>query len=71
MNLQQWIATDHASVLSRFDSAIAAHVPLEQWKRSGSLSEPSPSIAWLLFILIMVLTAVQLRLQRKWVHYDA
>ncbi|MGN6100917.1 MAG: carbohydrate ABC transporter permease [Devosia sp.] len=29
------------------------------------------SIAWLLFILIMVLTAVQLRLQRKWVHYDA
>ncbi len=29
------------------------------------------SIAWILFLIIMVLTAVQLRLQRKWVHYDA
>jgi multiple sugar transport system permease protein len=29
------------------------------------------SIAWILFVIIMVLTAVQLRLQRKWVHYDA
>jgi multiple sugar transport system permease protein len=29
------------------------------------------SIAWILFIVIMALTAVQLRLQRKWVHYDA
>ena len=28
------------------------------------------SIAWILFAIIMVLTAVQLRLQRKWVHYD-
>jgi multiple sugar transport system permease protein len=29
------------------------------------------SVAWILFIIIMVLTAAQLRLQRKWVHYDA
>jgi multiple sugar transport system permease protein len=29
------------------------------------------SIAWLLFVIIMALTAIQLRLQRKWVHYDA
>ena len=28
------------------------------------------SIAWVLFALIMALTAVQLRLQRRWVHYD-
>ena len=27
--------------------------------------------AWLLFAIIMVLTAFQLRLQRRWVHYDA
>ena len=29
------------------------------------------SVAWVLFVIIMVLTAMQLRLQRKWVHYDA
>jgi multiple sugar transport system permease protein len=29
------------------------------------------SIAWVLFAVIMLLTAVQLRLQRRWVHYDA
>jgi multiple sugar transport system permease protein len=29
------------------------------------------SIAWILFIVIMALTAVQLRLQHRWVHYDA
>jgi len=28
------------------------------------------AIAWILFVLIMGLTAVQLRLQRRWVHYD-
>jgi multiple sugar transport system permease protein len=28
------------------------------------------SIAWILFILIMALTAIQLWLQRRWVHYD-
>ena len=27
--------------------------------------------AWLLFIIIMALTAMQLRLQKKWVHYDS
>ena len=49
VNLQHWIATDHASVLTRFDNAIMPHVPLEQWKVSGSAEAPSPSIAWLLF----------------------
>ena len=28
------------------------------------------SIAWFLFLIIMALTALQLRLQRRWVHYD-
>jgi multiple sugar transport system permease protein len=28
------------------------------------------AIAWVLFAIIMMLTALQLRLQRKWVHYD-
>ena len=28
------------------------------------------AIAWILFVIIMALTAVQLRLQRQWVHYD-
>lgn len=31
----------------------------------------SSSIAWVLFAMIMVLTGLQLRLQRRWVHYDA
>ncbi len=29
------------------------------------------SIAWVLFAVIMALTALQLHLQRRWVHYDA
>lgn len=28
------------------------------------------AIAWILFAVIMALTALQLRLQRRWVHYD-
>jgi multiple sugar transport system permease protein len=28
------------------------------------------AIAWVLFAIIMMLTALQLRLQRQWVHYD-
>lgn len=28
------------------------------------------SIAWVMFVIIMALTAFQFRLQRKWVHYD-
>lgn len=49
VNLQHWIANDHASVLTRFDNAIVPHVPVERWKASGSADAPSPSIAWLLF----------------------
>ena len=30
----------------------------------------SSAIAWILFAVIMALTAVQLRFQRRWVHYD-
>jgi oligogalacturonide transport system permease protein len=29
------------------------------------------AIAWVLFAIIMMLTALQLRLQRQWVHYDS
>ncbi|HEX8046916.1 carbohydrate ABC transporter permease [Rhizobium sp.] len=29
------------------------------------------AVAWVMFALIMALTALQFRLQRKWVHYDA
>lgn len=29
------------------------------------------SISWVLFVIIMGLTMVQLRLQRRWVHYDS
>jgi multiple sugar transport system permease protein len=28
------------------------------------------AIAWILFVIIMVLTALQFRMQRRWVHYD-
>jgi len=28
------------------------------------------AIAWVLFAMIMALTALQLRLQTRWVHYD-
>ena len=29
------------------------------------------AIAWILFAIIMLLTALQLRMQKRWVHYDA
>ena len=29
------------------------------------------AIAWVLFLIVIVLTIVQLRLQRRWVHYEA
>lgn len=54
MELREWIANDHASVLDRFDSAVAAHVPTEFWKQrvgdrgASTNSTPGPSIAWLL-----------------------
>jgi len=49
VNLQDWIATDHASVLTRFENAVAAHVPLERWTEGGPAAAPGPSVAWLLF----------------------
>ena len=47
MDLQQWIATDHASVTTRFDNSIGQHVPQQYWKDGGPGG--GPSIAWLLF----------------------
>ncbi|MFD0670718.1 carbohydrate ABC transporter permease [Cohnella sp. GCM10027633] len=29
------------------------------------------SFSWILFVIIFVFTAIQMRLQRKWVHYDS
>lgn len=45
MELREWIASEHASVLTRFEQSVGAHVPYEFWKdgRGGS------SIAWLVF----------------------
>lgn len=42
------------------------HVGFAQY-RMGAAS----AIAWILFVIIMALTAMQLRLQKQWVHYDA
>lgn len=42
------------------------HVGFERY-RMGAAS----ATAWILFVIIMGLTTVQLRLQKKWVHYDA
>jgi ABC-type sugar transport system permease subunit len=29
------------------------------------------AIAWVIFVVILILTLLQLRLQKKWVHYEA
>jgi multiple sugar transport system permease protein len=29
------------------------------------------AIAWVLFLIVIILTIIQLRLQRRWVHYEA
>lgn len=51
MDLQQWIADDHASSLSRFESAIGHRVPANRWKDSTAADQggATSSIAWLLF----------------------
>ena len=41
------------------------HIGFERY-RMGAAS----ATAWVLFVIIMALTAMQLRLQKKWVHYD-
>ncbi len=46
MDLKTWIATDHASVITRFENAIEKRVTKRHWK---SRSENGSSIAWLLF----------------------
>lgn len=47
MNLQHWIAAEHASLLARTDSAITLRVPVELW----AVSPPGggSSLTWLLF----------------------
>lgn len=51
MDLQQWIANDHASVLTRFENAIGVRVPTSRWKDHVGDGDggSSASIAWLLF----------------------
>ena len=34
MNLETWIASDHATIATRFEAAIAAHVPIEMWNQT-------------------------------------
>jgi multiple sugar transport system permease protein len=29
------------------------------------------AIAWLLFLMVIVITAIEMRLQRRWVHYES
>lgn len=51
MDLQQWIADDHASVLTRFESAVGERVPATHWKDRTTAEQGgvTSSIAWLLF----------------------
>ena len=38
-----------------------------QWFRMGDAA----AVAWILFAMIFVVTLMQVRLQRRWVHYEA
>ena len=38
--------------------------------RYGSMGYAS-AMAWLLFVIVLVLTIVQLRTSRRWVHYES
>ena len=49
-------------------ASIAAHCASEYGFVTYRLGYAS-AIAWVLFAVIMTLTALQLRLQRFWVHY--
>jgi hypothetical protein len=51
VDLQQWIADDHASVLTRFENAVGVRVPVSRWKEHGEAANggTTSSIAWLLF----------------------
>jgi hypothetical protein len=46
-DLRSWIATEHASVLTRFEQSIGAHVPRERW--TDPAGKGGSSIAWLVF----------------------
>lgn len=47
MNLQQWIATDHAALVARLDYAITQRVAAELWAKSPPGN--GSSLTWLLF----------------------
>lgn len=47
MNLLTWISNDHASVASRFQSAIVQHVPTQYWSQTPPGG--GSSLTWLLF----------------------
>ncbi|HEX9259778.1 MAG TPA: DinB family protein, partial [Acidimicrobiales bacterium] len=47
MDLRAWIRAEHASVATRLDQAVVAHVPPERWKERADGG--GASIAWLLF----------------------
>jgi hypothetical protein len=55
VDLREWIASDHASVANRFESAIASRVTTAHWRSSavdgGDRDDDGggPSIAWLVF----------------------
>ncbi len=47
VDLRTWIVDDHRSVTERFESAVAAHVPVERWaERPGG---EGACLSWLLF----------------------
>jgi hypothetical protein len=47
MDLFSWIASDHASILPRFEASVAAHVPRARWRERADGG--GASIAYLLF----------------------
>jgi hypothetical protein len=47
MDLFSWIASDHASILPRFQGSVAAHVPRQRWREQ--VDGGGASIAYLLF----------------------
>lgn len=49
VDLRTWILDDHTAVAERFDTAVAAHVPVDRWtERPGG---EGACLAWLLFHL--------------------
>jgi hypothetical protein len=47
VDLRSWIASEHASVLTRFEQTVGAHVPRDRW--TDPAGKGGASIAWLVF----------------------